>query len=59
MVWSIVIVASCLGVMITGYLMNKETTSKRAEYILSVFGIISLIGCIVSLTWLSLSAAIS
>lgn len=59
MVWSIVIVVSCLGVMISGYLMNKETTSKRAEHILSVFGIISLIGCIVSLTWLSLSAAIS
>jgi len=59
MVWSIATVVSCLGVMISGYLMNSEKTSKRGERILSIFGIISLISCVVSFIWLSISSALA
>ena len=59
MAWSIVIVVSCLGVIISGCLMSREQTSAKAEHILSIFGIISLVSCVVSFIGLSLSTALA
>ena len=58
MLWIIVLVVSCLGIIICSALMDKEETTRKVERRLAILGILSLIGCVLSVTYLAINYSI-